>query len=78
MPGLAVLDGLCPVLVLNAEFDDLRPSGEAFTAQLAAAGVDVRQVLVQGLPHGFLNQPAAALDGVDRALDLMADVVNRA
>jgi acetyl esterase len=75
MPGLAVLDGLCPVLVLDAEFDDLRPSGEAFTAQLAAAGVDVQHVLVRGLPHGFLNQPAAALEPVDRALDLMAEVV---
>jgi acetyl esterase len=75
MPALAVLDGLCPVVVLNAEFDDLRPSGEAFTAALARAGVDVRQVLVRGLPHGFLNQPAAALRPVDQALDLMADVV---
>jgi acetyl esterase len=63
------------VVVLNAEFDDLRPSGEAFTAALARAGVDVRQVLVRGLPHGFLNQPAAALEPVDRALALMADVV---
>ena len=32
-------------------------------------------MLVRGLPHGFLNQPAAALEPVDRALDLMADVV---
>ena len=71
MPGLAVLDGLCPVLVLDAEFDDLRPSGEAFTAQLAAAGVDVQHVVVRGLPHGFLNQPAAALEPVDEALRLM-------
>jgi acetyl esterase/lipase len=77
MPGNAVLEGLCPVVVLNAEFDDLRVSGEAFAAQLAAAGVDVRQVLVRGLPHGFLNRPAAALEGVDRALDLMAGVVSR-
>ena len=75
MPALAVLGGLCPVVVLNAEFDDLRPSGEAFTAALARAGVDVRQVLVRGLPHGFLNQPAAALRPVDQALGLMADVV---
>jgi acetyl esterase/lipase len=75
MPGLAVLDGLCPVVVLNAEFDDLRPSGEEFAAQLARASVDVEHVLIRGLPHGFLNQPAAALQPVDRALDHMADVV---
>jgi acetyl esterase len=77
MPGTAVLEGLCPVLVLNAEYDDLRSSGEAFSAQLAVAGVDVRQVLVRELPHGFLNRPAGALEGVDRALDLMAGVVSR-
>ncbi|HVD29781.1 MAG TPA: alpha/beta hydrolase fold domain-containing protein, partial [Mycobacteriales bacterium] len=77
MPGLAVLDGLCPVLVLDAEFDDLRPSGEAFTAQLAAAGVDVHHVVVRGLPHGFLNQPAAALEPVDRALSLVAEAVGQ-
>jgi acetyl esterase len=75
MPALAVLEGLCPVVVLNAEFDDLRPSGEAFTGALARAGVDVRQVVVRGLPHGFLNQPAGALEPVDRALGLMAEVV---
>jgi len=76
MPGLAVLDGLCPVLVLDAEFDDLRPSGEALTAQLAAVSVDVQHVVVRGLPHGFLNQPAAALEPVDQALDLIAAVVS--
>ena len=74
MPALAVLEGLCPVLVLNAEYDDLRPSGEAFTAALAVAGVDVRQVTVRGLLHGFLNQPAE-LEPVGHCLDLIAATV---
>ena len=56
---------------MNAEYDDLRPSGEAFTAALGVAGVDVRQVLVPGVLHGFLNQPAE-LEPVGRALDLIA------
>jgi acetyl esterase/lipase len=74
MPALAVLEGLCPVLVLNAEYDDLRPSGEAFTAALAVAGVDVHQVTVRGLLHGFLNQPAE-LEPVGECLGLIAATV---
>jgi acetyl esterase len=74
MPALAVLDGLCPVLVLNAEYDGLRASGEAFAAALAVAGVDVRQVTVPGVLHGFLNQPAE-LEPVGDCLDLVAATV---
>jgi acetyl esterase/lipase len=73
-PALGVLEGLAPTLVLNAEYDDLRASGEAFAAQLALAGVDVRQVLVPGMLHGFLNT-RSDLEPVDRALTLMAGVV---
>jgi acetyl esterase len=70
-PVLADLRGLCPVLVLNAEYDDLRPSGQAFAAALAAAGVDVRQVMVASMLHGFLNLPAS-IGPVGAALDLIA------
>ena len=38
LPSKAVLDGLCPTLVLNAQYDELRSSGEAFAAALAIAG----------------------------------------
>ena len=62
------------MLVLNAEYDDLRPSGEAFTAALAVAGVDVHQVTARGLLHGFLNQPAE-LEPVGQCLDLIAATV---
>jgi acetyl esterase/lipase len=74
MPALGLLEGLCPTVVINAEYDRLRASGEAFTAALASAGVDVRQVLVPGVLHGFLNQPAE-LEPVGRCLDLVAEVV---
>jgi len=70
-PVLADLRGLCPTLVLNAEYDDLRPSGQAFAAALAAAGVDVRQVMVVSMLHGFLNLPAS-IGPVGEALDLIA------
>ena len=74
MPAGADVAGLCPVLLLNAEYDDLRTSAEAFAAQLARAGVDVRQVLVRGALHGFLDLPAD-LEPVDRALELIAAAV---
>jgi acetyl esterase/lipase len=74
MPGNAVLEGLCPVLLLNSEYDDLRASAEVFAGQLAVAGVDVRQVLAPGMLHGFLNLHAG-IEPVDAALDLMAEVV---
>jgi acetyl esterase/lipase len=77
MPGLAVLDGLCPTVLINAEYDNLRSSGEAFAAQLALAGADVRQVLVPQMLHAFLNCPSY-LDPVARGLDLMAEVVRTA
>jgi acetyl esterase/lipase len=72
--GLAALEGLGPVLILNAEYDDLRPSGEAFAAALALAGVDVRQVQVRTMLHGFLNLPAS-IEPVSGALDLIAEAV---
>lgn len=70
----AVLEGLCPTLVINAEYDDLRPSGEDFAARCALAGVDVRQVTAAGMLHGFLNT-RADIEPVGRALDLMSEVV---
>jgi acetyl esterase/lipase len=74
MPANAVLEGLCPVVLLNSEYDDLRASAEVFTGQLAIAGVDVRQVLARGMLHGFLNLHAG-IEPVDEALRLMATVV---
>ena len=73
-PALADLRGLCPTLVLNAEYDDLRSSGQAFAAALAAAGVDVRQVMVTSMLHGFFNLPAS-IGPVGDALELIADTL---
>jgi acetyl esterase/lipase len=73
-PALADLRGMCPTLVLNAEYDDLRASGQAFAAALAAAGADVRQVMVASMLHGFLNLPAS-IGPVGEALDLIATVL---
>jgi len=70
----AVLDGLPPTLVINAEYDDLRSSGEDFVARCALAGVGVRQVTAVGMLHGFLNT-RPDIEPVGQALDLMAEVV---
>lgn len=66
-PALADLAGLPPTFVEVSELDDLRPSGEAFAAQLRAAGVDVELVVRAGMPHAHLGlvghpQQQAALD----------------
>ena len=73
-PLSPTLTGLCPTLLVVAEYDDLRTTGEAFGDQLAAAGVDVRRVLAEGMLHGFLNL-SADVEPVDRILDLMATTV---
>jgi acetyl esterase/lipase len=62
------------VLLLNAEYDDLRVSSEAFAAACAVASVDVRQVMVPGLLHGFLNM-RPDIEPVGQALDLIAETV---
>ena len=58
------LAGLPPVLMVNAELDSLRASGEAFAAELATASVDLHMVRARGAMHGYLNEvghPAAEL-----------------
>jgi acetyl esterase len=65
--------GLPPALIVNAELDSLRPSGEAFAAELARSSVDVRVVRQRGAMHGYLNEighPAA-----ERTLALLAEAV---
>jgi acetyl esterase len=62
--------------VLNAEYDYLRASGEAFTAAAALAGVDIRQVTVRGMLHGFLNLPAE-VEPVRQCLEIISETVSR-
>lgn len=61
-PGGHDMTGLAPTLIVTADRDRLRASGEAFAAELALAGVDVCVVRQRGALHGFLNEvgdPAA-------------------
>jgi acetyl esterase len=74
LPTGGVLDGLCPTLLLDAEYDDLRAGSEAFAAALVKSGVPVRHVTVPGVLHGFLNLPAS-VEPVDHALGVLAETV---
>lgn len=44
-----------PTYIDNAEFDELRSSGEAFAHQLREAGADVEERVTRGVLHGHLN-----------------------
>jgi len=50
--------GLFPrTLVVNAEHDNMRASGDLFASELAASGVDVDHHVLAGTRHAFLNRP---------------------
>jgi len=79
VPGLARpadLAGFPPTLMVNDDVDELRVSGEAFGATLAAAGVVVEVVTEPGTEHGHLNRPdePAASATVDRVVAWLARV----
>ncbi|MFI2103459.1 alpha/beta hydrolase [Isoptericola sp. NPDC019693] len=57
-PGGQDLRGLPPTLIVNSDHDALRSGGEAYAAELAAAGVDVLVIREDGTTHGHLNRPA--------------------
>lgn len=67
-PATAELAGLPPTLIVNAEADDVRPSGETFGVLLDEAGVDAQTLVEPSTPHGYLDQPGlpAAVATIDR------------
>lgn len=48
---------LPPTVIIDAEFDDLRASGEQFAGPLREAGVPVVEHVQAGTVHGYLNRP---------------------
>jgi acetyl esterase len=62
------VSGQPPVFILNSEADALRSSGEAYGAQLSAAGVPVVVEYEPDSAHGHLNEPdsPAATRSIER------------
>lgn len=56
--GNADLAGQPSTLIVNAEADELRASGEEFARQLGAAGVHVVATTERGTFHGYLDDPS--------------------
>ncbi|ROP66405.1 alpha/beta hydrolase [Curtobacterium sp. ZW137] len=56
-PGGHPLDAFPPTLLVDAEHDTMRASGERFAAELTAAGVQVVRHVLAGSRHAFLNRP---------------------
>lgn len=59
-PGGHALSEFPRTLVVNAERDNMRASGDLFAGELADAGVDVRHDILPGTRHAFLNRPRLA------------------
>ncbi|MBT2585584.1 alpha/beta hydrolase [Arthrobacter sp. ISL-95] len=70
-PGGHELDGFPPTLMINADHDAMRASGDQFATELVSAGVDVEKHTLPGSRHAFLNRPH--LDAFTIAIDLMAE-----
>nr|WP_269781633.1 alpha/beta hydrolase fold domain-containing protein [Nocardia bovistercoris] len=68
-PGGGDLTGLPPTLLLDADHDTLRASGETFATELETAGVPVSRTVVSNSWHGYLNRHQ--LNGFRFALDAM-------
>lgn len=56
-PGEGDVAGLPPTIIVNSQWDDLRPSGERFAEQLEAAGVPVECSFEPDTFHGHLDVP---------------------
>ncbi|SJN13072.1 Lipase [Leucobacter sp. 7(1)] len=74
------LRGLPPTVMVHADADDLRTSGEQFAEQLRAAGVPVSEAIQPGTVHGYMNRPeesARALADANATIDSFVSELRR-
>lgn len=67
--------GQAPYLVIHAELDGLRDSGQRWTQQLRQAGVPLTEHVIPGAMHGFLNRNPDTDDQMQQALTWMAEFI---
>jgi acetyl esterase len=73
----SALEGVCPALVITAEFDPLRDEGEAYAAHLSDCGVPVTTTRYDGVIHGFFQMGDMIPEG-SQAIDEAAEALKRA
>lgn len=74
------LRGLCPALLVTAEFDPLRDEGEAYARALSSAGNSVDHWREPGLLHGYVHSALvspAAEQALERLVTRTARLLNR-
>ncbi|OII31581.1 hypothetical protein BIU98_07310 [Curtobacterium sp. MMLR14_010] len=69
-PGGHEIGGFPRTLLVNAEQDTMRASGDLFATELRDAGVDVEHHVLPGTRHAFLNRPGLA--PFDTAVSMIA------
>ena len=65
------LTGLCPMQIIDCEYDPLRASGEKYARDLKAAGVEVESLMQKGVPHAHINRYPADCAEMDETLTNM-------
>ncbi|TFD87191.1 alpha/beta hydrolase [Cryobacterium lactosi] len=74
-PGGHPLLGFPPALLIDAESDSMRASGEQFARELDEARVSVEYHVLPGTAHAFLNRPGEA--GFAAGIRLIVDWARR-
>lgn len=65
------LSGLCPMQIIDCQYDPLRASGEKYARDLKAAGVEVESLMQEGVPHAHINRYPADCPEMDETLNNM-------
>jgi len=74
------VDGLCPTLIITAEYDPLRDEGETYANRLRNANVPTDYICYQGMIHGFFSMTdilSQARDAVNKAAEKLTDISKR-